>query len=186
MNTALFDHPVLIVPGLNGSGPQHWQTRWQALHPEFQRLPDPGWNRPELDRWSAGLRRRLRHIGQPALVVAHSFGCLATVRLLARDPQLVAGALLVAPASPARFGLEQRLRLDFNARPTMLVASENDPWLSCSEAFLWSLEWGSQLLVSGRLGHINADSKLGDWTRGLELLRELDRRAAAARLRTVV
>lgn len=181
--SAPFGRPVLIVPGLNGSGPQHWQTRWQALHPEFQRLSDPGWARADLERWSAGLRRALRRLGRPALVVAHSFGCLATVRLLARDPELVAGALLVAPASPARFGLEDGLRLEFNTRPTLVIASENDPWLSCSEAFLWSLEWGSQLVVSGRLGHINADSGLGDWPRGLELLRELDRRAEAGTLR---
>lgn len=29
---------VLIIPGLNNSGENHWQTRWEAIVPECARV----------------------------------------------------------------------------------------------------------------------------------------------------
>jgi hypothetical protein len=30
--------PVLILPGLYNSGPEHWQSRWESRHPGFRRI----------------------------------------------------------------------------------------------------------------------------------------------------
>jgi predicted alpha/beta hydrolase family esterase len=29
---------VLVVPGLHGSAPEHWQSLWEKQHPEFRRV----------------------------------------------------------------------------------------------------------------------------------------------------
>jgi predicted alpha/beta hydrolase family esterase len=37
---------VLIIPGLGDSGPQHWQTLWEASHPEYRRVQQSDWEQP--------------------------------------------------------------------------------------------------------------------------------------------
>ena len=40
---------VLILPGLYNSGPDHWQSRWEAAHREFRRvMQDVPWNVREM------------------------------------------------------------------------------------------------------------------------------------------
>lgn len=164
------DVRVLIVPGLHGSGPAHWQTRWQRLHPVFERVEQTRWDVPDLDAWSDRLDQALRDDARPAVVVAHSFGCLATVHC--RSHQHIAGALLVAPADPQKFALEQRVLHPLPA-PSIVIGSANDPWMSDTRAAGWAERWGSAFFNAGPLGHINADSDLGDWRFGLYCLHHL-------------
>jgi predicted alpha/beta hydrolase family esterase len=89
---------------------------------------------------------------------------------------LIAGALLVAPADPARFGIERAVPQVPLLFPTTLVASANDPWMSLENARLWAENWGSTFVPLGHAGHINAQSGLGDWPAGLDELRWLCRR----------
>ena len=49
---------VLIVPGLRGSGPGHWQTRLQAAHADYRRVLQHDWLRPRLDDWAAALDKQ--------------------------------------------------------------------------------------------------------------------------------
>ena len=170
---------VLVVPGLHGSGPEHWQTRWQRLHPEFERVQQAYWDVPELAVWSARLGRALQQSARPTLIVAHSFGCLATVHCAHAGLPNVAGALLVAPADPFKFDVAHMLadvRLPY---PSLLVGSANDPWMEGRRASQWAARWGSAFVNLGALGHINAESGLGDWPAGLSLLRELAATASA-------
>ncbi len=174
---------VLTVPGLHGSGPGHWQSRWERRFPDWQRIEQHDWSRPSLPLWaeraSEGVMRAQRVAPRGAVLVAHSFGCLATLRQAALDPIGIAGALLVAPADPDKFCVADLLpayRLPF---PTILVASRNDPWMSQRTAFTWGTLWGSELVDVGSLGHINADSGLGDWPEGLALLGTLLQRIEA-------
>lgn len=104
-----WDGPVLVVPGLRGSGPLHWQTLWQRRFPQFLRVQQDDWGAPDLDRWARRIVETALELDEPALVVAHSFGCLAAVRAETFQSNLIAGALLVAPANPQRFGVEQVL-----------------------------------------------------------------------------
>ncbi|KAF3996413.1 RBBP9/YdeN family alpha/beta hydrolase [Glaciimonas immobilis] len=179
----LSDFRVLVVPGLNNSGPQHWQSRWQALYPNIERVEQDQWDMPVLSRWSQRLQKTLQKKSQvpgaadkPILLVAHSFGCLTTVHCalvqaaLATDS--IAGALLVAPADPNKFGVSADLRAPLPF-PSILVGSINDPWMEASQSVKWARLWGAEYIDAGALGHINAESQLGDWFYGQSLLERL-------------
>lgn len=164
---------ILIVPGLRNSGPAHWQTWFEELLPGTRRVEQADWARPVLAEWGEGVAAAIGAAGEPVWIVAHSFGCLAAVEVAARRPDRVRGALLVAPANPARFGIPpERLavRLGF---PSHVVASDNDPWVGRSVAEEWARAWGSRFTSIGRAGHINVDSGHGPWPEGLGYFEQL-------------
>lgn len=175
--TTLSDFRILIAPGLHGSGPGHWQTRWEALYPQFERIEQDRWDDPDLARWSHRVSESLNASPRPALVVAHSFACLATVRAAGASPALF-GALLVAPASPRKFGLAHTLAACAPAMPAIVVGSQDDPWMPAQEALQWATQWGCEFVDAGMAGHINAHSGLGDWLFGLAQLQRLALRAS--------
>jgi len=172
--------PVLVVPGLNDSGPGHWQSRWQHRHPEMARVGQADFTTPDLERWASTVAHAVANAAVPPIVVAHSFGCLATVRAVQGSGVPLAGALLVAPADPAKFDLPGDLFGGELPFPSTLVASTNDPWLKFVKAGVLAAQWGSKFVSAGPAGHINADSGHGPWDAGLVLLRNLAERAAAA------
>lgn len=167
---------ILTVPGVNGSGENHWQTRWERAHPEYRRVEQHDWAHPQIDVWSARVAEEVRYLQKPALLVAHSFGCLAVVAAAqnAGIAERICGALLVAPAEPALFGIDD---MDLARAPlpfiSTLVASSNDAWLTLPRARELAQQWGSCLVEAGMCGHINAESHLGDWAAGQRLLEEL-------------
>jgi predicted alpha/beta hydrolase family esterase len=161
---------VLIVPGLHNSGPGHWQSRWEKLYPDAERVEQDDWEQPDLLRWSRRLDEVLNRSTQPTIVIAHSFGCLASVHAASCDRHNLTCALLVAPADPDKFGVAEKL---LDARlpcPSIVVGSSNDPWMASKRAAYWADSWGSGFLNGGPLGHINADSNLGVWKSGLQQL----------------
>lgn len=174
----LSDYRVLVVPGLHGSGPEHWQSRWQRLYPSFERVEQAQWDQPELPRWSQRLGEVLARSARPTVIVAHSFGCLATVHRAAAlqagsaSAFPIAAALLVAPADPDKFDVAAAVstRLPF---PATVVGSQDDPWMSAPRARHWARRWDAAFHNAGRRGHINADSGLDDWIEGQELLLRL-------------
>ena len=112
--------------------------------------------------------------------MAHSVGC-ALVAHWAVDCQRgwVHGALLVAPSDPEAanfppgstgFGPMPLVRLPF---PSVVVASSNDPFVTVVRAQTFAKAWGSEFVMIGAGGHINAASGLGDWPQGLALLHKL-------------
>jgi predicted alpha/beta hydrolase family esterase len=181
-------HTTLIVPGLHGSGPDHWQSWIETQVPDARRVPDIDWERPILARWANAVRDAIDTSPGPVWVVAHSFGCLASVVAAADRPDRVAGLMLVAPADPDRFtpaglrdatdyhdqdSLAQWIPRHALPAPSLVVASTNDPWVRLSSAAYWADCWGSQLVDIGPAGHINVDSGHGPWPQGLCLLQAL-------------
>jgi hypothetical protein len=63
-----------------------------------------------------------------------------------------------------------RRRLPF---PALAVASRDDLYCAPVRAAGMAADWGAELVDLGEAGHINADSGLGDWAQGLELLRRV-------------
>lgn len=155
---------LLIVPGLHDSGPGHWQSRLELLHPGAVRVVQDHWDRPDLEAWAARMAATIeRHGGdrQDWIVAAHSFGCLTTVRhLLARPDLPLAAVLLVAPADPNKFGVTEHLLGRLPLSP-VLVASETDPWMSPVAVRRWAHHWHSRFISIGDTGHINIDSGHG-------------------------
>jgi hypothetical protein len=181
-------HTTLIVPGFQGSGPAHWQSWIEAQLPGARRVADIDWERPILARWANAVRDAIDRSPGPVWVVAHSFGCLASVVAAADRPDRVAGLMLVAPADPDRFtptglrdatdhhdrdSLAQWIPRHALPAPSLVVASTNDPWVRLSSAAYWADCWGSQLVDIGPAGHINVDSGHGPWPQGLALLQRL-------------
>jgi predicted alpha/beta hydrolase family esterase len=92
----------------------------------------------------------------------------------------VQSALLVAPpdiAGPGAitestkgFALPNPGRLPF---PSVLVGSENDPYMTLEGAQDLALALGSDFFDAGCVGHINIDSGHGPWPQGEALLQEL-------------
>jgi predicted alpha/beta hydrolase family esterase len=69
--------------------------------------------------------------------------------------------------------------------PSVVIGSADDPWMAAERASYWAREWGCGFVNAGALGHINADSGLGDWPQGLAhlaLLAEIDAQTAGAKI----
>lgn len=168
--------PVLLVPGLGDSGPDHWQTLWGAEDASFARVVQPDWDTPKLDAWAATVARAIDRCGAPPVLVAHGYGCLAALRAAHLLERRVAGALLVAPADPDRF--EAAAKLPSRPLPcaAVLVASNNDPTLKMLTAGMLAIRWGCRFVPLQDAGHINAESGHGPWPEGLRLLTALRHR----------
>lgn len=171
---------TLIVPGLNGSEPAHWQSWLERQLPNSRRVVQSDWSDPDLPRWSAKLRSELSRTPGRVFVVAHSFGCLAAALTAFDCRELVSGVMLVAPADPERFGLHRIVPAQPLGVPTVVVASTNDSWMSFHCARRWADSWEADFINLGPAGHINVASGFGPWPRGLSILRSLQREAGAA------
>lgn len=171
--------PVLILPGIGNSGPQHWQSLWEQANPDFLRVQQRDWNNPACAEWVATLEAAVKLAGPQVVLVAHSLACLTIAHWAAKPHAPVAGALLVAvpdrngpnwPAEISGFGDTPMLPLPF---PSIVVISDNDPYGSPSQSGQLARAWGSRIVHIGNRGHINADSGLGAWAEGFGLLRQL-------------
>lgn len=172
---------VLVMPGLHGSGEDHWQSDWERRHASFRRVEQADWAQPQLDDWARRLVDQAIAAPAPIIVVAHSFGCLATVRAANYQSGLIAAALLVAPAEPRRWQVEAELAATALPFPSTLVASSNDPYMSHDSAVQWAERWGSELVTLPDAGHINVKAGFRQWSQGLDLLDALCRQARRAR-----
>jgi uncharacterized protein len=172
--------PILIVPGINSSGPAHWQSFWERALPNAERVEQSDWDRPSLSDWIAGLAEAVRR--RPgALLIAHSLGC-ALVAHFARinGGRGIGAALLVAPADvDAQSSCCRRLSgfgpmpLAPLAFPSLVAASRNDPFVPLDRAEVFARAWGSRFADLGFAGHVNVDSGHGPWAEGLPLLEPL-------------
>jgi uncharacterized protein len=189
---------VLIVPGFRGSDEAHWQSWLQMQIDGAQRLSGVDWDDPVLSVWAGKIRQHLQRSDNYQWIVAHSFGCLAAAIAVTDLPQKVAGVIFVAPADPARFhllGCRQMPGESSGYQPTgspldtkesegvwpvipsqilgvegVLIASENDPWLSLATAGVIAERWGLNLTNVGQAGHINTEGGYGPWPYIKELL----------------
>ena len=175
-------HSVLLLPGWQNSGPDHWQSRWEARH-GYVRVEQHDWMKPLRGDWMAQLEEAVLAAPAAVVLVAHSLGCILTAAWAAhsRNTHRVKAALLVAPGDPEREELRAALkswspvvlqRLPF---PSVLLGSHDDPYCSVQRAQAFAQAWGSAFVDYGHAGHINAASGLGDWPQGHEILMQLVR-----------
>lgn len=173
---------LLIVPGLHGSGADHWQTWLAQRTPGAVRIELPDWSQADLTRWAAAIDEALRHHEAAGWVVAaHSFGCLALAHHAARGGRGVQGALLAAPANPDRFRLDEALLNRALPFASTLVASTDDPWMSFADAGYFARRWGSTLVDAGPVGPIHPSTGFGPWPLGQALVEQHLARVRATR-----
>lgn len=166
---------TLIVPGVGGSEYNHWQSWLQRSLMHSSRVEQKDWHLPILNDWVAQFVASVAKINDDIEVVAHSFGCLTSVAALNQHPELsqkIKKLILVAPANPARFGesgFAQNSAQDYSAYftelklnvPTVLLISENDPWLSFDDAHALAKAWKIKPINLGQVGHVNVASGFG-------------------------
>ncbi|UPL49728.1 RBBP9/YdeN family alpha/beta hydrolase [Hymenobacter sublimis] len=169
---------ILTVPGLGGSGPEHWQTRWEQQY-GYRRVEQRNWHNPVCSEWVAALEAAVAAAVPEVVLVGHSLACATIAHWASVTQHPIKGALLVAPADVDRPDLPPEVtgfapmplaRLPF---PSIVVASTDDAYVTLARAQQFAHAWGSRLVNMGPRGHINSASGLGQWPQGQELLREL-------------
>lgn len=169
---------VLLLPGWHNSGPQHWQSLWQTRY-GYERVEQHDWDFPLRGDWLTRLEETVGEHEQ-VILVAHGLGCIQVAAWASCSAQThrVTGALLVAPGDVERDELQSvlfswspivREKLPFEA---VMAISRNDPFCSFMRACKLASDWGARVLDMGHRGHINADSGLGEWRQGHDVLEE--------------
>ena len=176
-------HPrLVIVPGLGDSAPEHWQSLWEQKYGAARvRQDDP--DAPTPESWSARLQEVIEATPGELVLVGHSSGVLNIVHWARRygGHERVKGALLVGPSDPDdpnTSGPYPAIRamapvpmqpLPF---PALVVASENDPYVSFERAAAMAAAWEAEFIGAGEAGHLNVASGHGHWEEGEVLLSE--------------
>jgi predicted alpha/beta hydrolase family esterase len=177
---------VLLIPGLSNSSPEHWQSLWQAKHPDYYRVQQTDWETPRCADWIQTLHQSILSVGKGPLVLAgHSLACATIAHYAAKHADCegrVAAAFLVAPSDveaptypPGSTGFDPMplSKLPFRS---VVAASTDDPHVTLERAEFFARSWGSRLIKIANAGHINAASGHGPWPEGeawLEQLREI-------------
>jgi predicted alpha/beta hydrolase family esterase len=169
-----------IVPGLGNSGPEHWQTFFENSGTNFKRIMQQEWDAPNCNDWVAAIDNAVTGYDLPTVIlIGHSLGCTAIAHWATQYGKKIKGALLVAPSDienpvytfPAKgFTPIPTSKINFK---TIVVASEDDPWVGVERAKFFADKWQSKLINIGNAGHINAVAGYGKWDAGLEILKML-------------
>jgi predicted alpha/beta hydrolase family esterase len=182
---------ILIVPGLRGHVPEHWQTLLQRSLPNARTVPpltEDGLSRAA--RVDA-LSRALDALDGPVILVAHSAGVMIVVHWAQTHSRPIKGALLATPAdleSPLPEGYPDPGTLAANGWapipmtplpfPSIVAASDNDPLARRDRVAAMARAWDSTLIDVGMVGHLNPAAGFGDWPRAHGLIRILDCQSA--------
>lgn len=167
------DADILIIPGYTNSGPDHWQSRWQAKLSTARRVEQAEWSKPVCEDWAARVAEEVNASTRPVVLVGHSLGVSAAVHAISEFRRSIAGAFFVAPPDVANdtirpkhlmtFGPYPRSPLPF---PSIVVASRNDAYCPFDVAEDIAGAWGSLFIDAGEAGHINSESGYGPWPEG--------------------
>lgn len=166
------------LPGYGGSSAGHWQSYFEQTLPNCERIEQANWDDPNCERWVNNVEAKIAACEDSEIIlIAHSLGCITTVHWAKHFRGKVKAALLVAPPdlenqdhSFVSFTPTPLEKLPF---PTILVASDNDPWCKKQQSELLAGTWGSRFVLLKQAGHINADAGFSQWDAGLKLVEEL-------------
>lgn len=174
----------VIIPGIDGSDAEHWQSLWEAgWGAEAVRIAPASWTEPSWGDWQEAISSAVTEVGttgsdgvaqeQPVLV-AHSLGCLAAAAWLQAHPGAAVGFLVAVPdpagprfpSAAADFGVVSGAL----GSAAVVVASADDPYGSVAFSREVAVQWGATWVEAGALAHISSGSALGVWPQGRELL----------------
>ena len=175
---------ILILPGWQDSEPEQWQGIWLKKFPNAVKVEQYDWIHTDKQAWVKTLNEYIeKHKGDDIIFVGHSLACVTfaywSKEYAANSPVKVKGALLVGPADMEAPDLPQEITgfspvpLERLNCPTIVVASEDDPYVSMDRAKYFAQCWQARLVNIGRHGHINLKAGFGDWPEGEKLLGEL-------------
>ncbi|THV26272.1 serine hydrolase family protein [Glycomyces paridis] len=145
--------------------------RWAAAHPDWAWAPEPGTPLVYAERVAA-LAAAVAADAEPAVLVAHSAGCVTAVQWAATGGG-VRGALLVAPPCFEGVAGAPEVPLAPLPFPAVLVASRTDPYCDYEDAEAYALAWGARLVDAGDAGHVDTKTGYGPWPDGEALIAAL-------------
>ncbi|MEU5611580.1 RBBP9/YdeN family alpha/beta hydrolase [Streptomyces sparsogenes] len=175
----------VIIPGIDGSDGQHWQTLWERQWgTSAVRISPASWSAPDLDDWVDAVQEAYDDASRrdsQVVLVAHSLGCWAASAWLDRNPSSpIGGAFLVAPPDPHGPAFPRQAAATFievSAQPlpcpALVVGSADDPYCTPEAAAGFAARWEARWHLAGACGHINSAGGLGSWQHGRELLGSL-------------
>jgi uncharacterized protein len=171
---------LYLLPGLYNSGPQHWQTHWEAEYGCI-RIGQKNWETPVCEDWINTIDATISQQNlSDVILVGHSLACCTVVHWANKFNRSIKGALLVAPSDvdapsyptgTTGFMPMPLTKLPF---PSIVVASHNDEYVRIERAQYFANCWGSDFYNIGNYGHINSSSNLGLWPEGYALLKKLE------------
>jgi len=175
----MHSHQIFILPGLNNSGAEHWQTYWEQQY-GFTRIQQKDWDTPVCKDWITTIDQAIsNHPSEEVVLVGHSLACCTIAHWARQYNRTIKAALLVGPSDveapsypPGTSGFAPMplQRLPFKST---VVASSNDQYVTMERALYFARCWGSELIDVGALGHINSASNIGHWAEGYKILQSL-------------
>ncbi|MFI5679095.1 RBBP9/YdeN family alpha/beta hydrolase [Streptomyces cellulosae] len=175
----------VVIPGIDGSDGQHWQTLWERQWgTSAVRISPASWSAPDLDDWVDAVQEAYDDASRQdrrVVLVAHSLGCWAASLWLNKNPYSPkGGAFLVAPPDPHGPAFPRQAAATFTEVsaqplrcPALVVGSANDPYCTPEAAADFAAQWDARWHLAGACGHVNSASGLGSWRYGRELLDSL-------------
>lgn len=182
------EYSFLIIHGLGGSGPDHWQTwlanelRQKGYHVSYPTFST--YDTPQRDIWLDELSTALQSLPShhKKIVITHSLGGLLWQHFAALNPDRAADhAIIVAPPTPTTIIPAAKSffpvplcknNLTKAAGETLFVHSTNDPYCSMEDTNHY-LKLGFPSISLPNMGHINAQSGHGKWPWILDLCEEI-------------
>lgn len=170
------DVNILIVPGDDNPGPDHWLRRWAAKMATARLLGSAATGR---DQWVAELRQAICAATRPVVLVAHAIGVAACVQAVHGQEGIKAaarikGGFFVAPPDLSNTGNGTGYTSIFGPYPTdplpfpsFVIASRTDPASSLEKTAEMAADWGAHLVDAGDAGQIDTKSGHGPWPEGL-------------------
>lgn len=179
------EYTLVILAGLGDSGPEHWQYHWLKHFSNAIKVEHDSWDRPHVTHWLARLNETMTKLNKPVIFVAHSLAVSLVMHWVKHNPDItqIAGAFLVAPAdvdsadhTPEEIRNFSPMPLERLPFPSVVVASENDTYISLQRAAFFAQQWGSDFISVGQRDHIGTVAKLGLWQEGLDLFADFFQR----------
>lgn len=165
---------IITVPGLNGSGADHWHTHWEREFPSLKRVEQEDWDHPDMQTWVDRLEKTLlMYQDKPIILIGHSLGCGTIVHAVNQGKvKGVTAAFLVAmpdidredfPKECVGFSPVPKLELPFYS---VMIGSEDDPYISIDVLKDWAKILRCEFINVGLRGHIGTAANLGEWEEG--------------------
>ena len=170
-----------LIPGYSKNSDNHWQSIWSHL-PDFTIIEQGKWEDVVKDDWINQIEEALKGEDYSQIVlIGHSLGVATILHWFQKFGHKIKGALLVAPTDIDDLPKDESIAIHgFSPMPlinlpfkSIIACSENDKWISPKRAHEYAKIWGSEFIDVGALGHINADSNIGNWQDGLDLLAKI-------------
>lgn len=166
---ALNGYRALIVPDVNNSDTQHWQSLWEQTIPRTRRIRLHDWHAADWVKWRNSIIASLISIDEPVVLIAEGFGALAAASVAAEYPGKIIAAFLVDPADPDQFDVRKKIPKQPLPIPTKIVIRNQTDTKAALLAALWSTDLSHSIAIESPGNHSTTDY----WPEGIRALNRL-------------